>query len=414
MIKSLTWVVAIGSLGLQLGVSLGNEPAESSRAATENRAATAEANPTAEARQPFTVRVMDKQGLAVSGAFVGQHAGRIADRGPDWEFAGVIENSKFRPAVTGADGQTEMFVDDIARQDLVLVARHASRKLTGLKKMSRDQLVAASRDKSTIEISLQPECRVRGKLQSTGLIELRQKLKNTVADVELDGRGILTFISSHQSYEFFLPPGSYTLESYGNDTVVKQLPFQVPEAKAELDLDVIDLPPTNMARLIGKPAPEIRDVIAWKNTKPLKLSDLHGKYVLLDFWGYWCGPCVQSMPDLIALHEKYARRGLVIIGVHVGLENDAVNTVEQLDATLAATRKEIWGGRDLPFPVAMVAARETPTPGSEREGRCQASVDYGVLFFPSAVLIDPEGKVVGDFDEKEHVKRFDELPRIRE
>ncbi|MBC7775986.1 MAG: TlpA family protein disulfide reductase [Phycisphaerae bacterium] len=46
-----------------------------------------------------------------------------------------------------------------------------------------------------------------------------------------------------------------------------------------------------------------------------KLSDLKGKYVLLQFWGSWCGPCRKENPELVALYQKYHDRGFGIFSV---------------------------------------------------------------------------------------------------
>jgi thiol-disulfide isomerase/thioredoxin len=53
-------------------------------------------------------------------------------------------------------------------------------------------------------------------------------------------------------------------------------------------------------------APEIETELI--DGTSFKLSELRGEYVLLDFWGSWCGPCLADMPKLMAMHEKYGDR----------------------------------------------------------------------------------------------------------
>ena len=63
--------------------------------------------------------------------------------------------------------------------------------------------------------------------------------------------------------------------------------------------------------------------VAWSEPpldKELDLSDYRGKVVVLDFWASWCVPCRHSFPWLNSMHDKYARDGLVIIGVNVDQE----------------------------------------------------------------------------------------------
>lgn len=66
-------------------------------------------------------------------------------------------------------------------------------------------------------------------------------------------------------------------------------------------------------RLIGTAAPEI-DAEHFVEMQPVSMSDLKGKVVLIDFWAVWCGPCIATFPHLIEWHEKYASKGLVILG----------------------------------------------------------------------------------------------------
>ncbi|MEY4512706.1 MAG: hypothetical protein RLZZ450_4828 [Pseudomonadota bacterium] len=65
----------------------------------------------------------------------------------------------------------------------------------------------------------------------------------------------------------------------------------------------------------GQAAPEIG--LADLNGKPVKLSALRGKVVLVDFWASWCGPCRESLPVLEKLAKTYRDQGLVVVGVNI-------------------------------------------------------------------------------------------------
>jgi thiol-disulfide isomerase/thioredoxin len=67
---------------------------------------------------------------------------------------------------------------------------------------------------------------------------------------------------------------------------------------------------------VGQKAPELKTQDIWINSSPLKLEALRGKVVLIDFWAYDCPNCAEAMPHIKELHSKYAKDGLVIIGVH--------------------------------------------------------------------------------------------------
>src|SRR5215204_226118 len=63
-------------------------------------------------------------------------------------------------------------------------------------------------------------------------------------------------------------------------------------------------------------APDFVGLNKWFNSAPLNMAELRGKVVLVDFWTYGCVNCVNTLPHVTALYEKYKDRGLVVVGVH--------------------------------------------------------------------------------------------------
>ncbi|MEN3002356.1 MAG: thioredoxin-like domain-containing protein [Armatimonadota bacterium] len=119
-------------------------------------------------------------------------------------------------------------------------------------------------------------------------------------------------------------------------------------------------------------APDFPEGLEWLNTeRPLRLRDLRGKIVLLDFWTYCCINCMHILPDLKRLEKKYERE-LVVIGVHSAkffTEQEAQNIRQ------AILRYEIE------HPVV-------------NDNRMVIWDMYGVRAWPTLVLIDPQGKIV--------------------
>jgi DNA-binding beta-propeller fold protein YncE len=120
-------------------------------------------------------------------------------------------------------------------------------------------------------------------------------------------------------------------------------------------------------------APELMGARGWLNTdKPLSLAALKGKVVLLDFWTYGCINCIHIIPDLKRLEQKYANQ-LVVIGVHSAkFENE-----KETDNI-----RRIILRYELEHPVV-----------NDADFKIWRS--YGVRGWPTQVLIDPAGYVVG-------------------
>jgi peroxiredoxin len=98
----------------------------------------------------------------------------------------------------------------------------------------------------------------------------------------------------------------------------------------------------------------------------LKLSDLKGKTVVLDFWATWCGPCRVELPHLARLHDKYRGSGFLLLGVNIDEDSNAA--------------KALASKMGLTFPVLLDSKKEVV--GS-----------YDLNAMPATVLIDRDGRV---------------------
>ena len=77
-----------------------------------------------------------------------------------------------------------------------------------------------------------------------------------------------------------------------------------------------DMPRTSVGLRDEGPLPALGGAVAWLNSPPLTREQLRGKVVLVDFWTYSCINCIRAVPHVKALYQRYAKDGLVVIGVH--------------------------------------------------------------------------------------------------
>jgi peroxiredoxin len=118
----------------------------------------------------------------------------------------------------------------------------------------------------------------------------------------------------------------------------------------------------------GQPAPVF--TAQTLDGQTLRLADLRGKTVLIDFWATWCAPCVAELPNIRKLHETYADDGLVIIGV--SFDRDAATAHRYVEQKGLGWR-QIWAD----------GAHEGPL-----------AKQYHVRAIPATYLIGPDGKVI--------------------
>lgn len=120
-------------------------------------------------------------------------------------------------------------------------------------------------------------------------------------------------------------------------------------------------------------APDLTGGVAWLNTdKPISIADLKGKIVLLDFWTFCCINCIHTLPDLAKLEKKYEKE-LVVVGVHSAkFDNEKVTE----NIRKAINRYQIQ------HPVV-------------NDADMKIWSRYEVSSWPTLVLVDPEGQIVG-------------------
>lgn len=130
---------------------------------------------------------------------------------------------------------------------------------------------------------------------------------------------------------------------------------------------------------VGKIAPEItiRDV----NGNPFQLSSLQGKFVLIDFWASWCGPCRQENPNLVQMYQAFKEKDFEIVGVSI---DDNIKSWTKAIETDSLQWKQVCDGNGMEGEVAK---------------------RYLISAIPTNFLLDKRGKIIAKNLRGEELKK---------
>jgi hypothetical protein len=221
----------------------------------------------AQETQKVAGQVVDSAGKPVAGADVAAFWG--ADSGSMQPFGGVQ---------TDKDGRFTLPMQFYGLPQ-ALLAFDKDRKSGGLTVLNGKAPPA-----KPVEIKLGPVVRVHGEFASK---ELGAKPAWTNVYMLIDRARILQCSSMKASFSFLLPPGNYQFWGYGADITNLKKDLTLAADVPDLDMKTLDVPATVIARHRGKEPPAWNVTDARGVKKDVKLSDFRGKWVLVEFWGFW-------------------------------------------------------------------------------------------------------------------------------
>jgi hypothetical protein len=366
-------------------------------------------------------RVVDEGGMPVAGAAVGpfwRANGPATDRDGKpydltteenvrlfWGHLGEMEPvGRPQPIRAGSDGRFSIKDPD---PYFAVMAMDPSRRHGGI------ALIPKAERAEPLEIRLVPLVTVRGSLGGPGPGQQPSWTHVYVHLPEDPGRPLhstrlVSCGSFEAKFEFRLPPGKYKLQAYSQfadddrleGELVPDRAFVLEAGAADVDLGRLQLTPHRPYRQTleakakaegswddytqhyGEPPPRWHATDARGVSKDARIEDFRGKWVLIDFWGLSCRPCLsEGLPRLVKFYEDHAaqRDQFEILSICIDHEG-GLKSMADVDRALEPIVRHVWGGKALPFPILLDPTFKT----WER---------FGLPGLGTVILIDPDGKL---------------------